>query len=29
MQMHAEMMQTMGAIMQKYADKIQAPEAKR
>lgn len=27
-QMHAEMMQAMGAIMQKYADKIPTPERK-
>ena len=29
MQMHAEMMQAMGTIMQKYADKVQAPEGKQ
>lgn len=28
MQMHAEMMQAMGEIMRKYADKIQTPPAK-
>jgi hypothetical protein len=28
MQMHAEMMQAMGAIMQKYADRIPTPQGK-
>ncbi len=28
MQMHAEMMQAMGAIMQKYADKVALPQRK-
>jgi len=28
LQMHAEMMQAMGAIMQKYADKIVTPQQK-
>ncbi|MGY2491345.1 hypothetical protein [Cupriavidus sp. CP313] len=28
MQMHAEMMRTMGEIMRKYADKIQTPPTK-
>ncbi len=28
MQMHAEMMQAMGEIMRKYADKIQTPATK-
>ncbi|WP_454754849.1 hypothetical protein [Cupriavidus basilensis] len=28
MQMHAEMMQAMGEIMRKYADKIQTPPSK-
>ncbi|SOY74133.1 conserved hypothetical protein [Cupriavidus taiwanensis] len=28
MQMHADMMQAMGEIMRKYADKIQTPPTK-
>jgi hypothetical protein len=28
LQMHAEMMQAMGAIMQKYADRIVTPQQK-
>jgi hypothetical protein len=28
MQMHGEMMQAMGEILRKYADKIQAPPSK-